>query len=209
MISQRGEAAILVNAKVMRMRRVATSTINDLREALEQAWNELSAAIDAASAVWDDRVLESEDESADAWSPRLAAWHAIAGERIRARYIDHLVTQHPGPPDDGDMMAFAASAAASDASLDGLRVEFRATRTPADMRAALTTAREGLRGLLLRLTDEDLDVPATISDFVREYISARAQPPTPDVRGSLLHGVVHLRDHARQMLGAVSSAPRA
>lgn len=185
------------------MDQIQASTVSDLREGLGRAWDELATAIDSAGAIWDQRVLESEDAVADAWSPRLAAWHAIAGERIRAAYIQHLVIQHPAHP--GDMMAFAASPDASHASVDALRAEFRETRTPAEMHKALTTAREAIIHALLRLTDADLEVLAEISDFARDYVRERAQTPTSDVRGSLLHGIVHLSDHARQILSAASA----
>ncbi len=54
------------------MEHIDTAAAHGLADALRASWDELTAAIDASAGGWGDRTLESEDDEADAWSPR--AW---------------------------------------------------------------------------------------------------------------------------------------
>jgi hypothetical protein len=65
------------------MEPIPTDSAEELRDALADGWETLETAIEARTDDWEERTLESEDDSSDVWSPRLAAWHAITGERIR------------------------------------------------------------------------------------------------------------------------------
>lgn len=179
---------------------IRNDSVPALREALDGAWEEFLAAIGKSEGRWEDRILESEGPE-DAWSPRLAAWHVVAGERIRASYLRYLLSGGSEPV--GDMMEYAASGR-GEVTMAGLREEFRAVKTPEQMRAAAEHSRAGSIELLGNLSDADLAKPATNSTFVHGYLRERGQDPTDTVGGLLVHGVVHLRDHTEHILRSVS-----
>lgn len=181
------------------MEQLPTDSIQHLTQGFDDAWSQLESAIQSARTRWSDRTLESEDSDADAdaWSPRLAAWHALSGERIRFAYVQHLVSDQPSDP--VEMMKFAAAATAPPVTLSALSDQFRSTVTPEQMLAVMSDARQASRRLLQSLAPSDLDLPATLSDFMHHYLTDHGQRPTNNVRGSLLHGIVHLRDHAAQI----------
>ena len=179
------------------MENIPTRTPSELRSALEESWAELFSAIRVAENKWDDRLLIPEDDDSAAWSPRHAAWHAVAGELFRTAYLNHVVSRELGL--NGGMMQFAASPAGAEAGLDALGDRARATRTTEEMLAAGTEAREASVRFIDRLTSEDLNAPATLGDFMQGYLKLHGQVASNDVRGSLVHGAVHLRDHARQI----------
>lgn len=189
------------------MEPISSSTVADVRAAYDLAWGELARAIDAAAGAWNERVLAPEDGGAEPWSARLAAWHAIAGERIRLAYLDHLLAKRPESP--GDMMAFAASGdAPDDASMDRLRAEFRTIETPAQMQDVLQQTRQRASDWLAGLSGDDLQTKAVLVEFVQSYMRERGQAPSDDVRGVLVHGLTHLLDHAHQITEGVSRQPK-
>ena len=178
------------------MEHIPTGTAGELATALRASWEELAAAIDASVDSWEDRTLEPEDGEADAWSPRLAAWHAITGERIRTVYLVHILKETPSEP--LDMMAFATTGV-SGIDPSTLRDQFRVTKTPDEMRSIFARARDASVALASQLRDGQLAQAAKLTAFMHEYLNSHAQSPGDDVRGVLLHGAVHLRDHARQI----------
>ena len=181
------------------MEAIQTGTVSELAEALLSGWQELATAIDVSATGWEDRTLEPEDDS-DAWSPRLAAWHAITGERLRVAYLEHIVSDAAGD-DPPDMMAFMA-AGGPGFDPEATRAQFSVTKTPDEMRVVLAAARDDTTALVSRLQDEQLGQAAKLTGFMHEYLTSHGQSPGDDVRGVLLHGAVHLRDHARQITDA-------
>jgi len=177
---------------------IAISGVEAIRTELDRSWDELSGAISASASWWDERRLEPEDGGGEPWSPRLAIWHALAGERIRSAYIADLIEAQP--PQPLDMMAFAGR---DDVGLlVDLRVQFRATVTSDQMMIVFGQIRAEAQRLLVDLDEDALDGSATLTDFMHEYLRAHEQSPSDSVRGVLLHGAVHLRDHARQVMAA-------
>lgn len=174
---------------------IRISTLEDLKPAMEKAWEALSSAIATAAPVWDERILEPEGEG-DAWSPRLAAWHAISGERIRSAYLRHLLAERPAAPDD--MMAFAGSDA-SGGLTNVLRAEYRQAATPDDVARVLADARRAAEELVAGLSADDLGASARLNPVMESYVRERGHTPENSVRGVLVHGVVHMGDHARQI----------
>lgn len=179
------------------MELIATATTGDLLPSLRRSWDELHAAVDVARARWLDRTLEAEGPDEKAWSPRQAAWHAVAGEFIRLAYLRHIVAGQPASP--VDMMAFAATPAAGDAGLSALPERARKVRTVDEMLGVCSELRDSTVTFLEGLIDADLLVQARLSGFMHSYLRGHDQTGSDDVRGSLLHGAVHLRDHARQI----------
>lgn len=178
---------------------IAISGVESVRTELNRSWDELSGAISASASWWDERRLEPEDGGGEPWSPRLAIWHAIGAERIRSAYIAHLIEARPTQP--SDMMAFAGR---DDIGLlDDLRAQFRATVTSDQMMIVFGQIRAETQRLLEDLDDGALDVTAALTDFGHEYLRAHGQSPSDSVRGVLLHGAVHLRDHARQVKATI------
>jgi hypothetical protein len=171
------------------------SSVEEIRRATAEAWDALASAVEGAAGAWDERILEPEGEG-DAWSPRLAVWHAISGERIRTAYVRHLLAERPAAPDD--MMAFAASDA-SGGLTDVLRSEYRQAAGPEAVAAVLAEARRSAEELLARLSADDLAVAARLSDGMESYLSERGHAPEGSVHGVLVHGIVHMGDHARQI----------
>jgi len=178
------------------MEHIDTAAAHGLADALRASWDELTAAIDASAGGWGDRTLESEDDEADAWSPRLAAWHVITGERMRTVYLRHIVDDAPSDPLD---MLAGAGAGIPEFDDSTLRDQYRATKTPDEMRPILTRARDDSAALVSGLHDDQLALAAKRSAFMHEYLAGHGQSSGNDVRGVLLHGAVHLRDHARQL----------
>ena len=176
---------------------IATATTDDLLSAVRSSWDELHVSVGAARAEWLDRTLEAEDPTEKAWSPRQAAWHAVAGEFIRLAYLRYILAEKPNAP--ADMMAFAASPAAGDAGLSALRTRSPEIRTVDDMLAVCTQLRDSTATFVRGLSESDLVTEATLSDFMHGYLGGHGQTANNDVRGSLLHGVVHLQDHAHQI----------
>ncbi len=179
------------------MERINTDSVESLSQGLSIAWLELADALNRAAPHWNERRLESEDPNADAWSPRLAAWHAISGERVRVSYLRHLLATRPTSPPE--MMQFARSNPIAEPTLAGLQREFRDVQTPEAMMQILETARTASKSLLAELGEADLEAPAPISGFMLKYLREREQSPASNIRGVLLHGIVHLLDHARQI----------
>ena len=179
------------------MEQISTKTSREFMSLLQEAWSDLAAAINASAQSWEKRTLESEDPDADAWSPRLAAWHVITGERIRTAYLQHLIAERPTKP--VHMMAYAASTADLGLGNETLRAEFLETKSLSEMLVRLSDAQEQSVTLLAALSDEDLSISASLTSFMHEYLRGHGQEPSDDVRGVLLHGAVHLRDHARHL----------
>jgi hypothetical protein len=177
------------------MSTVQASSVEEIRRATADAWDALASAVEGAAGAWDERILEPEGEG-DAWSPRLAAWHAISGERIRAAYLRHLLAERPAEPDD--MMMFAASPA-SGGLIGALRDEYRHAASPDDVARVLTEARRGAEQLVDDLSASDLTVTARLNAVMESYLREHGEAPEGSVRGVLVHGVVHMGDHARQI----------